>query len=62
METRADTAKTKNMTRAAEMKTLRTVKGVSLKDQIWSDIIREDLKTQDIVRFSRSMGEMGKAW
>lgn len=43
------------------MKTLRTVKGVSLKDQIWSDIIREDLKTQDIVRFSRSMGEMGKA-
>lgn len=54
VETRADTAKTKNMMRVAEMKTLRTIKGVSLRDQIRSDAIREDLNIQDVVRFTRS--------
>ncbi|GJQ72387.1 hypothetical protein Trydic_g3469 [Trypoxylus dichotomus] len=42
---RADTIKAKNMMRAAEMKILRTIKGVSLMDQIRSKVIREDLET-----------------
>lgn len=53
-ETRAETTRTKSIMRAAEMKTLRTIKGVSLRDQIRSTAIREDLKIQDVVRFTRA--------
>ncbi|GJQ64826.1 hypothetical protein Trydic_g7003 [Trypoxylus dichotomus] len=35
------------MTRAAEMKSLRTIKVVNLRDQIRSKVIREDLEIQD---------------
>ncbi|GJQ71581.1 hypothetical protein Trydic_g11284 [Trypoxylus dichotomus] len=35
------------------MKTLRTIKGVNLRDQIRSKLIREDLEIQDIVEFTR---------
>ncbi|GJQ77581.1 hypothetical protein Trydic_g20966 [Trypoxylus dichotomus] len=40
------------MMRAAEMKTLRAIKGVSLRNQIRSKVIREDLEVQDIVKFT----------
>ncbi|XP_045466794.1 uncharacterized protein LOC123675480 [Harmonia axyridis] len=54
VETRADSTKTKNTMRAAEMIILRTIKGVSLRDQIRSEAISEDLKIQDIIRFTRA--------
>ncbi|GJQ77295.1 hypothetical protein Trydic_g20717 [Trypoxylus dichotomus] len=41
------------MMRTAEMKTLRTIKGVSLRDQTRSKMI-EDLEIRDIVRFTRT--------
>ncbi|GJQ76531.1 hypothetical protein Trydic_g2234 [Trypoxylus dichotomus] len=41
------------MTRAAEMKTLRAIKGVTLRERIRSKVIREDFEIQDIVRFTR---------
>ncbi|GJQ69010.1 hypothetical protein Trydic_g6183 [Trypoxylus dichotomus] len=41
------------MMRAAEMKTLRTIKRVSLRDRIRSKVIREDLEIQDSIRFAR---------
>ncbi|GJQ75004.1 hypothetical protein Trydic_g9625 [Trypoxylus dichotomus] len=48
-ETRVNITKAKNMMRAVEMKTLRTTKRVSLRDQMRSKLIREDLEIQDIV-------------
>lgn len=54
VETRAETKKTMNLMTAAEMETLRTIKGVSLRDQIRREVIKEDRKIQDIVRFTRS--------
>lgn len=43
VETRAQPTKTKNM-RAAEMKLLRAIKGVSLRDQLKSTAIRKNLR------------------
>ncbi|GJQ72768.1 hypothetical protein Trydic_g1419 [Trypoxylus dichotomus] len=40
--------------RVVEMKTLRTIKGLSLGDQIRSKVIRENLEIQDMVRFTRA--------
>jgi len=39
--------------RTTEMKVLRTIKGVTLKDQIRSGTIREEIEVQDIVRWMR---------
>ncbi|GJQ68875.1 hypothetical protein Trydic_g21740 [Trypoxylus dichotomus] len=41
------------MIRPAEMKALRTIKGVNLRRQIGSKVLRGDLEIQDIVRFTR---------
>ncbi|GJQ84871.1 hypothetical protein Trydic_g491 [Trypoxylus dichotomus] len=54
VETPADTTKTKNMLKTMDMKTLRVIKKVSLKDQIRSKMIKEDLEIQEIVRFLES--------
>ncbi|GJQ74180.1 hypothetical protein Trydic_g19093 [Trypoxylus dichotomus] len=53
-ETRPDATKAKNMMRTAELKTLRTIKAVSLRDHVRSKVIREDLEIQDVVRFTRA--------
>ncbi|GJQ78864.1 hypothetical protein Trydic_g35 [Trypoxylus dichotomus] len=53
VEARADTTKAKNMVRAAEMKTLRAIKGMSLKDQMRNKVIREVCENQNIVLFMR---------
>lgn len=53
-ETRAETTKTKKLLRSTEMKTLRAIKGVTLRDQIRSSAIRDELQTEDVVRWVRS--------
>ncbi|XP_045477896.1 uncharacterized protein LOC123683044 [Harmonia axyridis] len=53
-ETRAETATTKSLLRSTEMRILRTIEGVTLRDQIRSSVIRDELKVQDVVRFVRS--------
>ncbi|GJQ73490.1 hypothetical protein Trydic_g13847 [Trypoxylus dichotomus] len=50
-KTRADTTEAKNMMKAAEIKTLSAIKGVSLGHQIRSKVIREHFEIQDKVRF-----------
>ncbi|GJQ87459.1 hypothetical protein Trydic_g19223 [Trypoxylus dichotomus] len=55
-ETRADTTKAKNMMKTAEMKTLRTIKEVTLRDQIRSKATKEDNESQDIARFMTARG------
>ncbi|XP_044746226.1 uncharacterized protein LOC123322928 [Coccinella septempunctata] len=52
-ETRAETSKTKSIMRTTEMKILRTIKGVTLRDRIRSDI-RAELGVQDVVRWVRT--------
>lgn len=60
-ETRAETLKTKVLLRAAEMKTLRMIIGVPLRDQVKSTATREELKIPDVVRNGRQpMGKMSK--
>lgn len=53
-ETRAETSKTKRMMKTIEMKILRTVKGVILKDRVRSDTIRQELNIQDVVRWTKT--------
>lgn len=53
-ETRADNSKTKSIMKTAEIKTIRTIKKVTLRDQLRTTAIREELKLQDVVRFVRS--------
>lgn len=53
-EARADTAKTKRILRMAEMKTLRAIRGINLKDRMESEQIRQDCEIQDIVRWTRA--------
>ncbi|GJQ66649.1 hypothetical protein Trydic_g4618 [Trypoxylus dichotomus] len=48
------------MLRAVERKTMRTTKGVSLRDQIGCKVITEDLEIQDIVRFTRARRQFRK--
>ncbi|GJQ78712.1 hypothetical protein Trydic_g2747 [Trypoxylus dichotomus] len=48
-----DTTKVRDMVRAAKMKILSTIKGVTLRDQIRDKVIREGLEIQGIVRFTR---------
>ncbi|XP_048521542.1 uncharacterized protein LOC125504129 [Dendroctonus ponderosae] len=50
-ETRAETSRTKQVMRCAEMKTLRTIKVVTLRDQIRSSTIREELQVDDVVKW-----------
>ncbi|GJQ73799.1 hypothetical protein Trydic_g18739 [Trypoxylus dichotomus] len=50
----AETLAAKIMMRAVDMKTLRTIKGVNLRDQARSKMIREDLEIRDIVWFTRT--------
>lgn len=52
-ETRAETSKTKQLLRTTEMKTLRAIKGVTLRDQLRSSDIRQELQTEDVVRWIR---------
>lgn len=53
-KTRADTRKTKRILRSTEMRILRTIRGISLRDQINSATIREECKIQDVVKWARS--------
>lgn len=51
---RAETSKTKSMPRAAEMKILRIIKRVTLKDEIRCSVKRIELKVSDAVRLGRA--------
>lgn len=53
-ETRAETRRTKNVMRTTEMRTSRSIVGVSLRDRIRSSQIREQCKVQDVVRWVRA--------
>jgi len=53
-ETRAESTKTKQIMRATEMKTLRSITGLSLRDRVRSETIRETCEVQDVVRWTRS--------
>lgn len=53
-ETREETSKTKKIIRTTEMKILRTIKGVTLREQIRSEAIRNKLEIQDIMRWTRA--------
>ncbi|GJQ84328.1 hypothetical protein Trydic_g5266 [Trypoxylus dichotomus] len=57
-ETGAERTKVKKMMKTAEKKTLRAIKEVSVREQIRSKVIREDLEIQGKVRLT--MGKMGK--
>lgn len=49
-ETRADTSKTKRIMRTTEMKILRRIQGINLRDRVRRTTIRENCKIQDVVR------------
>lgn len=53
-ETRAETNPTKQLMRTTEMKTLRAISGVTLRDRKRSKEIRESLNVQDVVRWTRA--------
>ena len=53
IETRADTNKTKRMLRTAEMKTLRSIAGKTLRDRVRSATIRETCRVEDVIRWGR---------
>ena len=53
IETRAETSKTKALARTTELKTLRSILGVSLFDHIRNEEIRQRCGVQDIVRWAR---------
>lgn len=53
VETRADTAITKQIYRTTEMRTLRAIKGVTLRDHVRSHDIRQELEVQDIACWAR---------
>ncbi|XP_055385812.1 uncharacterized protein LOC129614885 [Condylostylus longicornis] len=53
VETRADTAKTEQILRRTEMKTLRQICGYTLRDKIRNEDIRSTCEIQDVVRWTR---------
>lgn len=53
-ETRAEIAETKQILRLTEIKTLRTIKGVTLRDQIGSDNNKAECNVEDVVRWVRT--------
>lgn len=53
-ETRSETSTTKRMARTTEMRILRCIKGVTLRDRVRSADIREELEVQDVVRWIRA--------
>ncbi|XP_044744146.1 uncharacterized protein LOC123306294 [Coccinella septempunctata] len=53
-ETRAETSTTKRMARTTEMRILRSIKGITLRDHVRSSDIREELEVQDVVRWVRA--------
>uniref|UniRef100_A0AAR5QD25 Reverse transcriptase domain-containing protein n=1 Tax=Dendroctonus ponderosae TaxID=77166 RepID=A0AAR5QD25_DENPD len=53
IETRADTNKTKCMLRTAEMMTLRSIAGKTLRDRVRSVTIRQTCKVEDVIRWGR---------
>lgn len=53
IETRADTNKTKCMLRTAEMKTLRSIAGKTIRDRVRNTTIREICKVEDVIRWGR---------
>lgn len=54
-ETRTQITKTKGMLRSVEMRGILSIRGVTtLRDEIWSTVIRKDLNIQYVVRFTRS--------
>ena len=53
VETRADTTRTEQLLRSTEMKTLRSILGLTLWDKIRSKDIREECKIQDIVTWTK---------
>ena len=58
IETRAETTTTKRMARTLEMKTLRSIVGVTLRDRIRSSIIRDRCDIQDVIRWGRQRRRM----
>lgn len=67
-EIRAKTAKTEQIIRTTEMKTLRQIANLSLRDRVRSETIRERCQIQDVLRWARSrrrywrdhVGKMGE--
>ena len=53
VETRADTTRTEQLLRSTEMKTLRSILGLTLWDKIRSKDIREECEIQDIVKWTK---------
>lgn len=53
-ETRADIIKMKRILRTTEMRTLRAIRGVTLRDRMRNEQIRQDCDIQNIVRWSRA--------
>jgi hypothetical protein len=53
-ETRAETSKTKQLLRSAEIRVLGNIKGVTLRDRIRSDDIRAECKVIDVARRRRN--------
>ena len=54
IETRADTTRTKNLLRTTEMKTLRPIAGVTLRDRVRNSEIRRICEVEDVVRWGRT--------
>ncbi|XP_048516533.1 uncharacterized protein LOC125502453 [Dendroctonus ponderosae] len=59
VETRAETFATERKMRTAEMKILRTIKGITLHDRIRNENTRRELGVQDVVRWMR---ERRRCW
>jgi len=53
-EIRAETSKIKRLMKITEMNILRMIKGVSLRQQIRNETIRNEIDIQDIVRWMRA--------
>ena len=53
VKTRADTTRTEHLLRSAEMKTLRSILGLTLWDKKKSKEIREECEIQDIVKWTK---------
>ena len=51
--TRADTTRTEQLLRSTEMKTLRSILGLTLWDKIRSKDIRDECEIQDIVKWTK---------
>lgn len=58
MDTGAEISRTKRTLRSAEKRALRSIGGITLRAQIKTSEIREDLDIQDVVKFARSIKKL----